>query len=297
MARKSKNKNIYATVIFTVLFVLLFFYALSLLMPMVWALITTFKTPDEYLLDPLGLPAVWQISNYAPAFKHFYIEVFNPGQPTRYFMIWDMFVYSLLYSLGCAFFATLVPCVAAYMVARYKYRFGKVLYWVVIVTMILPIVGALPAEMNLIKGIGLHDSFAGVYLLRANFLGMYFLVFHAQFSTIPYDFTEAAKVDGASQLRIFLLIIFPMALNTFGIVMLLRFIEFWNDYQIPMVYLPSKPVVSYGMYRFYINRSNELSSTPVKLAGVFLMTLPILLVFIVFSKKLVLNVSVGGLKG
>ena len=133
--------------------------------------------------------------------------------------------------------------------------------------------------------------------MRANFLNTYFLIYYAQFKMIPRDYTEAAKIDGAHPFTIMTKIIFPLAAGTTATVFVLAFIGYWNDFQIPMVYLPSHPVAAFGMYQFQNTAILEIAHTPTRLAGICLMALPIVIFYAIFNKKLNVNLSVGGIKG
>lgn len=281
-----------------ILFVMLLFYVVSLLIPMLWGLITSAKSPSEYTIlgNVLGWPNSWSWNNYSTAYKYFYVEVYTGGQ-TLYYGMMTQFGNSLLYAIGCALASTLVPCITAYAIARFRFKFGKFVYALVVVAMALPIVGALPSEIQVVKALGLFDSFVGLYILKANFLSLYFLIFYAQFQNIPNDYTEAAKIDGASNFRIMTTVMMPMVAGTIFTVFLLNFITYWNDYQTPMIYLPTHPVVSYGMFVFQNSLTQELDNTPTKLAGIFLMALPILIIFLLLHKKLLVSVDVGGIKG
>ena len=82
-------------------------------------------------------------------------------------------------------------------------------------------------------------------------------------------------------------------------IILLNFIYFWNDYQIPMIYWEPRPVVAYGMY-YVVRRTSGKdgsSSTPVKLATMVIVALPILVLFSIFNRKIMSNMSIGGVKG
>ena len=204
---------------------------------------------------------------------------------------------SLIYSVGCAFFYTLTPCIVAYCAARFKFKFSKVIYTFVIITMSLPIVGAMPSEIRMLKLIGLYDNFIGMFVLRANFLSLYFLIFYAQFQMIPMTYSEAAKVDGASNFRIMTTIIIPQAIPTITTVFLLSFITFWNDYQIPRYYLPNYPTVAEGLFYYINNLPLDLNAIPVQLAALIGLTIPIVVVFALLNKYLKLNVATGGIKG
>lgn len=294
---KIKEKFNYLALI---LFILLLLYSISLLFPVLWTLLSSFKSPIEYdfLGNKTGWPKEFSFSNYVTAYNNFYVKVYAEETDSySYFYMADLFGNSLLYSFLCALAATITPCLVAYAVARFNFKFSKIIYSIVIVTMALPIVGALPSEIQMAKSLGIFDTFIGLFIMKANFLGIYFLVFFAQFKSIPRAYSEAAKIDGASNFRIMTQIILPLAFGTISTVFLLNFITFWNDYQIPMVYLPSHPVAAYGMYEFQSVLTSELANTPTRLAGIFIMALPIVVVFALLNKKLMVNLSVGGIKG
>ena len=297
---KKIKRNI--KVSYVILFIILFVYTVSLLTPLLWTLLTSFKNVDDWnwaLVQKDASGVVWTISfefsNYVEAYKNFYVERVRGGLNYRFY-ITDMFINSVLYAGGCAFFATITPCLAAYLCARYRYKFGKIAYTVVLVTMAIPIVGSLPSEIQMVKNIGLYDNIFGLYILKANFLGMYFLIFYAQFKMIPQDYTSAAEIDGASEARIMLQVIWPLAIGTITTVFLLNFINFWNDYQIPMIYWDSHPVAAFGMFE-YSRKTGTVAATPRKLAGILIMAVPILIVFGIFNKKIMSNMSIGGIKG
>ncbi len=283
-----------------VLFICLFLYTLSLLLPVLWAVLASFKTPFEYdfMGNTTGWPTSFTFDNYATAYRNFYVSVYDAETDSyTYFYMLDLFGNSLLYSFLCGLAATITPCLVAYAVARFNFRFSKVIYSIVIVTMALPIVGALPSEIQMTKALGVYDTFLGLFILKANFLSIYFLVFYAQFKSIPMAYSEAAKIDGASNFRVMAQVILPLSIGTIMTVFLLNFITYWNDYQIPMVYLPSHPVAAYGMYEFQNVMTTELANTPTRLAGIFLMAAPILVVFAILNRRLMVNLSVGGIKG
>lgn len=298
------NKKRKTYVAYVVLFAILAVYTLSLAIPMLWTLLTSFKDAQIYnnaivrgdIGELLGLGNL-SFKNYKTAFDVFKVTIYEGEHAGDEVNIWGMFVNSLLYGIGCAFFATITPCIVSYLCARYKYKFGKVIYTVVLVVMALPIVGSLPSEIQMTKNLHLYDNVLGMYVLKANFLGLYFLVFHAQFKGIAHDYTEAAEIDGASDMRIMLSVIFPLAMGTITTVFILNFIAFWNDYQTPMIYWPSYPVAAYGMYDLQHSTFGDRAQMPIKLAGIMIMALPILIVFGVFNRKVMSNVSVGGIKG
>lgn len=286
--------------VYAIIFVALVIYSATLFIPLIWTVLVAFKDSNYYTQSKLtgnaaGLVNLSHLTfdNFKTAFNDF---VVTTPDGVDYNII-GLFGNSLLYSFGCALCATIVPCVIAYLCARYKYRFGKLVYGIVLVAMALPIVGNLPSEIRMVNSLHLFDSVLGMLVLKSNFLGIYFLLFYAQFKSLSMEYTEAARVDGASELRIMVQIIFPMAISTLTTVFILTFVSFWNDYQTPMIYWPSRPVAAYGMYLFNRSTIGFSAKVPNKLAGILIMALPIMIVYAFFNNRLASNVTVGGIKG
>ena len=206
-----------------ILMSVLILYSVSLLLPILWGLSTSLKTDLDFYLNPFWLPDGWfwnwQWSNYSYAFMNFVVKV-EAGAGFRIIYMEEMFLYTILYALGCAFFQSFVCCVVAYMVVKFDYFFSKVIYTVVIVAMILPIVGSLPSEIQMSRALGFFDSIWGMWIMKSHFLGMYFLVFHAMFRGIPKEFADAARVDGAGNFQVLFSIMMPLVRNTLFTVIL-----------------------------------------------------------------------------
>jgi len=278
-----------------VVFILLLFYVFFLFFLLFWAAISSLKADIDFRNNLFGFPKKWQFSNYADALTGFAVPV-EAGNTFRNVYMLEQFLNSVLYSTGCAFTAAFVPCFVGYLTAKFRYKFSSILTAVVIICLTLPVVGSLPSEIKMAKLFGLYDHVWGMWLMKANFLSMYLLVFQGVFRGVPNEFIEAAKIDGAGNLRIFFRIMFPLVSQTFLTVFLLNFIGFWNDYQTPLIFMPDVPTVSYGLYYFNRRTEGQFSTIPMKLTGSVLVFLPVLVLFCVFQKRLVGNISVGGLK-
>ena len=217
--------------------VVLCIYVFTMLFLMGWTLLTSVKENWDFRENILGLPRPhdpynpeikwgWRFKNYVDVFQMFYIPttIKVDGIPTQVNMpLTYMFMYALIYAVGCAFFKALVPMLTAYMCAKFNYWYSKVIHTIVIVTMILPIVGSLPAEIRMAKLFYLYDELWGLWIMRGNFLGMYFLIFYGSFKALPMAYTEAAKIDGAGNMDVLVKIILPLVKNTFFTIFLLQF--------------------------------------------------------------------------
>ena len=209
----------------------------------------------------------------------------------------EMLLNTLLYAGGGAFVNALVQCLTAYLCARYAFKFSSVVYGAVIFAMILPVVGSLPSEVAMARTLGIYDTIWGVWIMRANFLGMYFLVFHEMFKALPASYSEAATIDGASDWQILWSISLPLAKNTFFTILLLNFVTLWNDYQVSMVYLPNHPTLAENLHWLQSSSNGLGHYHPIKMAGTFILMIPIMVLFLCFHKRLMGNLTIGGVKG
>lgn len=315
--KKKKRKQIEGRDRFTPLtifmLVVLSIYVVSMVFLLAWAFITSVKHNSDFNSNIFGLPRPfspfinsdtgkpmewgWQWKNYVEAFDYFWVIPKGKGAEDKVYL-GQMFVNAFIYAIGCAFCNTLVPMLTAYMCARFRFFFSKIIHTVVVVVMILPIIGALPSEIRTAKFFGLYDQLWGLWIMKANFLGMYFLVFYGNFKALPMAYTEAAKIDGAGNLDVLVRIILPLVRNTFFTIFLLHFIGFWNDYNTPLIYMPSYPTIAYGLYSVTVEKTqNEMSHITRRMAASILMLMPILILFLSFHKRLLGNLTVGGLKG
>ena len=292
--KEKRDFNIF----YLILFLVLSLYVFILLFLFGWGFVNSFKGNFDdgfgYAFNKTGLPKIWHFSNYADVITK--IKVTKDGMS---FTLFDMLINTLLYTFGTAFVSTLVPCLVAYLIAIYdKFTFSKIVYGFVIVTMILPIIGAAPSTIEVLRFLNYYDSIVGMWLYNSNFLvGMHFLIFYEAFRGMSKTYKEAAEIDGASQLRTMVSVMLPLAKTIFITVFILRFIAYWNDYQTPILYMPHKPTIAYGIFEFFFQSDNVYSIVPMKLAGAFIVAIPIIILFIFCQKKIMRNVTVGGIKG
>ena len=312
--REKQKKEINPLAI--IVFVVLALYALSMVGVLFWSLMTAIKDANEYTLgvvdkvtDQLVVNRLWwpkklAFDNFIVAIKAFTVESYAKQnangeiiQPEIPYNLFWQFVNSLLYAGGAAASVTVVNLVMGYATARFNYKFSAIIVTFVLIAMALPVVGSLPSEISVAMKLNIYDTFWGLWIMRGSFLNTYFLIFHAQFKAIPRDYTEAAKIDGANPLSVMLKIIVPLATGTMLTIFVLAFISFWNDFQIPMVYLRSYPVAAYGLHYFVNGANNQIREVPYQLAAALIVAIPIVIFYIAFNKQLNVNLSVGGIKG
>ncbi len=282
-------------------FALLLLYTLSLFIPLLWTLFTSFKGRLEFIEKPFGFPEVWKLSNYGTVFEYLNvpINIMKNGEivSRRDVGLAELIYNAVFFTAGCTATHTLVPCITAYAVAKYRYRFSSVVYALVIVAMVFPVVGSLPSEMQIVRALGFYDSMAGVWIMKGTFLGTNFLIYYAAFKGIPWSYAEAAEIDGASHFRIMTTIMIPLISKTVAAIGLLSFITYWNEYQTVMLYLPSSPTLSYGLYRFQFSSEQAINYVPVQLAACIVVSIFPIILFAFTKNMLMGNVALGGIKG
>lgn len=281
------KKALSTKIVFGIVTIPFVLYAVSLITPLFYIVISSFKDSFEYLITPFSFPERWLIENYIQAFEKLKIEDYN---------LFTMFFNSLWLTLGGTILSVLVSSMTAYVVAKYKFRLRQFIYSLAIFIMIIPIVGNFPAMYKLMSDLNFRNS-PLILLTYTSGFGFNFLILYGNFKSISWSYAEAAFIDGAGHCKTFFNIMLPQAKNCLFAIGLIGAIGIWNDYMTPFVYLPDYPTLASGLYRFESVMAQYGSNYPVYFAGVILSIIPILVLFIIFQDTLMSNTVAGGLKG
>ncbi len=270
----------------TIVFILLSLYAFTLLYAMGWALLSSLKTQTEFSKNLNGLPKEWHFENYLSAFKSVQANGHN--------MI-EMFWNSLWYSCGGAALGVIASSMVAYVVAKYRFPGRALIYGLALVTMMIPIVGSFPSQYRMYAKLGILDT---PWLLVTKFsgFGFNFVILFAFFKTLSWTYAEAAFIDGASHLKVFLKVMLPQALPVMGSLFLVSTVQLWNEYMEPNLFLQSHPTLSSGLYIFQLEMTRG-TNFPLLFAGLIVSVIPVIILFVKFQKTMMESMSMGGLKG
>ena len=306
IVKKKTNNNL----IFRIIAIaILSAYALFMFCMLGWALISSFKSRGDFTLYATSLfPKYdgWQWKNYYYAYDMLCIPINLPTGGIYYVYTGEMLLYSVIWVFGCVFCNTFTTVLVAYCCARFsKQAISKIMYTITVLAISIPIIGALPSQMSIIRALNLYDNFLVLPFTKISFVSSYFLVFYAIFVKVPTTYHEAAELDGAGHWTIFLRIIVPMIANTLLAVSVLNFIYYWNDYSTPMMFLPSYPTFAQGLYTLIngdvdgatIDYGSKYLTKATRLAAALMGAIPSILVFVAFREKIMTNVTMGGLKG
>ncbi len=300
MKRKRRKFDVF----FFVTGVCLAAYSIFLLILIIWGFFTSVKADlgatnlfrNNKVGLPEGWPWQWEWKNYIVIKDYIYVDITKNGIPYRIGML-AMSINSVFYAVGGALVAVFVPTIVAYASSKTEYKFNAVLDAICLACMAIPIVGNQPSNVQVLKTLNLYDTMIGFYIQKAHFLTTYYLIMKAAFRSVSKAFSEAAQIEGAGNYTIMFRIVFPMVSKIFTTLCLIEFINLWNDYTYPLIYLTSYPTLAYGIfYLVFQNGENAIRTTPMRMAGSFILFTPILIVFLIFKDRLMQNLSMGGVK-
>lgn len=310
---KSKKKISIVNVVFISIFcAVLVMYALGLISMLLWGLLTSLKSNLDFQFmdnilgwpDKLASHDELRLKNYKLNIEYFEFTITKAyisrgrqviHQSTSGFF--DMLLNTIVYAAIGSVVHTFVTAIVAYLCVKYKqFLLARIMYAANLVSMTLPIIGAGPAMLELLRDLGVYDSFIGMTMMKASFNGMYFLVMYAFFEGMSDSYAEAAEIDGASYYRILFSIMLPLAMKVASTTMLLNFVTYWNDYQTALLYMPTYPTLAYGIWKLSQSSIAQLSYVPARIAGSMMLALPILVLFMCAKNKMMGNISIGGVK-
>ena len=285
LKKKLRNTNISRIIVF----ILMAMYAATMIAAIIWLIFASLKEHSELMLpdrNPNGFPNAFLITNYIDAFRYM-------GDGSTSFF--QMFFNSIWFSVGSAVLSAMVSAIVGYIFSKYSFKGKRVIYVLFMIAMLLPMYGKFPAMNRLTNNISIYDSPFYIVVGAAGY-GNIMLIFMAGFDSLSWDYAEAAEIDGANDYYIFFRIMFPLIRPVLVSLILVGIIGAWNNYMSPIIYLPSLPTLSSGLYKFK-DRMRYSYQMPAYYAGVVMSFIPTLALFIVFRKTIMENVAMGGLKG
>lgn len=288
-----KSHRFYSTpakIILWVIFIIFSVYAFTLIFPFAWMFVNSFKTNQEFFTNVWALPQSFSFRNYTSVLGY------NMQTSAGTFNITHMFLLSVGITLAATVINTLLSTMAAYVIARYKFKGRNLLYSVELFTLIMPIVGTLPAQFRLMQNLGLYNSIIGILILYSGSFGFTFFIMHGYFKNISPTYAEAAFVDGASDFQVFLRIMLPMAKPIMISLAIIYGIGIWNDYITPSIYLKNYPTLAVGI-RYLTQTMVSTGAYAEMFATMIISIVPILAIFIAFRNTIMENMVAGGLKG
>ncbi|HEX5542059.1 MAG TPA: carbohydrate ABC transporter permease [Micromonospora sp.] len=253
--------------------------------PLLWVLISSFKSDKEILSDPWNLPETLQVENWARAWTEARI-----GQ---------YFLNSGIVVAGSLSLTMLMGATAAYVFARYEFFGRQFLYYLFVGGMMFPVFLALVPLFFVVRNLGLLNTWAGLILVYAAY-SLPFTIFFltAFFRTLPTTVAEAALIDGCGHFRLFFQVMLPMAKPGLISIAIFNFLNHWNQFILPLVLMQgdkSKWVLAQGLRDLAVNQGYQADYSGL-FAGLTIGMLPVLGVYILFQRQIQTGLTAGQLK-
>ena len=284
LTRKTRGEKI----LYTVMFFVFLIQSASLIVPVLWMIMSSFKGALEYMGGyAFDLPEKWLAENYAKAF-----EVLNIGDTNFFGMIFN----SLWYTGISTALGIFIPAATGYVMAKYDFPGKQLIFSIAIVSMVIPIVGATASRMKIISWLNINDSPLYVIITSLGGFGGSFLVYHGFFKALSWSYAEAVMIDGGGHFTIFFKVMLPQAAPMLLTYAILGAIGCWNEYQTMILYLPSFPTLASGLFE-YKDNAVRAANFPVYFAGLIISVIPPIILFSIFSNRIMTSISIGGLKG
>lgn len=271
------------------MYTVLVIWAGMVIFPMLWSIMTSFKTDAEIFFSPWALPKVWMVENFARAWVKAKIGAYLGN--------------TFLIIIPSLFFTLMLSAMASYVLARFEFKGRQIIFYTFLLGMVFPIFLALVPLYFVMNNLKLLDTYHGLIMVYIAY-SLSFTVFFLTnfFRTLPRELGEAAVIDGASQYGIFFKVYLPLAqpgLLTMGI---FNFLGQWNQYILPNTLMITNTddvthyVLSQGLYylqakQFYQNDWSGL------FAAVTIVMVPTLVVYLIFHDRIEKGLTVGAVKG
>lgn len=262
----------------------LILWAFMVVIPLLWAVMASFKDDNSILSTPWALPDKLHFDNWSRAWTQAHMS--------------DYFLNTILVVGGSLIGTLLLGSMAAYVLARFEFPGNRFIYYLFIGGMSFPIMLALVPLFYVMNNLSLLNTTHGLILVYIAY-SLPFTVFFLTsfFRTLPSSVAEAAMIDGASHTRTFFQVMLPMARPGLISVGIFNFLGQWNQYMLPTVLNtdPDKRVLSQGLVELATSQGYKGDWSGL-MAGLVMAMLPVLAAYIVFQRQVVAGLTAGALK-
>lgn len=258
--------------------------AVLFVVPLVWMVLSSLKTAPEVFARPFHwLPARVQWQNYATVWMNEEASMLRAFANTLYIALFSI--------VGQMFISSL----AAYSFAKINFKGKQVVFMLFLSSMMVPSQLTIIPRFMLFKTIGLYNNLWAI-ILPAFFGATSIFMLRQFYMGLPNDLIEAAKIDGAGHLRIFLRIMLPLTKTALMSLIILAFISSWNEYMAPLIFLVKKELytVSQNIQWYMLDEFKEHNLT---MAAATSAIVPVVILFIVGQKYFVEGIATSGVKG
>jgi multiple sugar transport system permease protein len=255
--------------------------AISCLYPIFFAVNNSLKTRHDYLQDRFGLALNPTLDNFAQAWSRSHLDHY--------------FLNSVIATVGAVILLTVVSSLAGFALAALRFPYRRFLFVVILSSLMIPVQVVLVPYMRTMLALNLINTHAGLILsYTAFFLPFSVYMMTAFYSGLPRELIEAAKIDGAKLLQVWWHVMVPMgmpALVTLGII---NTLNCWNDVLIALLTMQKNRTLMVGISALKGEFSDQI---PLFTAGIVIAAAPIVVLYVIFQRRIVSGIAVGAVKG
>lgn len=268
-----------------VVYLFLSVWALIVLFPFYWMILTSVKSYGSYNAE--HVPSFFTLS---PTLQN-YVDAFTTVPLLGYLLN------TLIFTIGTTAIMIVVSTLAAYAFARLEFRGKNLLFTLFLSLMMIPSELVVITNFVTVTNLDMRNTFAGLILPSVTSV-FYIYLLKENFEQVPDELYRAAKVDGTSDLKYLWKVMIPICRPTIVTVIILKIIECWNSYVWPRLITddPSYYLVSNGIQEIRENGFGR-ENIPAMMTAVVVISVPLIILFLVFRRKIMAGVSRGGLKG
>jgi N-acetylglucosamine transport system permease protein len=256
-------------------------WCIIVVLPLLWTVMSSFKTSSEIFSSPFSLPSKWNFDNYVGAWT-------TAG-------IGSFLLNTVIVVFGALAVTMLFGAMCAYVLARFQCPGNRAIYYLMLAGLTFPIFLAIVPLFFVLRSIGLLNTLPGLILTYAAF-ALPFTVFFlfSFFKALPNSIAEAAALDGAGEWRTFFQVMLPMARPGLATVAILNFVGLWNQFLLPVALNtdPKNYVLTQGMASFASQAGYSVDFGQL-FAGAVMTIVPVFIVYLIFQRQLQGSVSQG----
>jgi N-acetylglucosamine transport system permease protein len=282
--RSSTRKSVSTTsdrIVGSISHTILTIWSIIVVVPLLWTIMSSFKTSSEIFSSPFSLPSKWNFDNYVGAWT-------TAG-------IGSFLLNTVIVVFGALAVTMMFGAMCAYVLARFQFPGNRAIYYLMLAGLTFPIFLAIVPLFFVLRSIGLLNTLPGLILTYAAF-ALPFTVFFlfSFFKALPISIAEAAALDGAGEWRTFFQVMLPMARPGLATVAILNFVGLWNQFLLPVALNtdPKNYVLTQGMASFASQAGYSVDFGQL-FAGAVMTIVPVFIVYLIFQRQLQGSVSQG----
>ena len=266
-------------------YAMLIFWALVVLFPFYWMLLTSIKSYGSYNAE--FIPKFFTLS---PTFEN-YVSAFSAVPLAKYFLN------TVIFTVATTALMLVIAIPSAYAFARLEFKGKNLLFLSFLALMMIPTELVVITNFTTVTNLDMRNTFGGLILPSAASV-FYIYLLKENFEQVPNELYLAAKVDGTTDFKYLMKVLVPICRPTVVTVTILKVIECWNSYVWPRLITdnPAYYLVSNGIQEIRENGFGR-ENIPAMMAAVVVISLPLIVLFLIFRNKIMAGVARGGTKG